>query len=92
MQTMNISLPDPLKDFIDHQIAEGRYSSGGIPPRFWRAAPHRRPKNALHNGELSITFHCSRADNSPDGEMVASSDAFYPSGRAPAFEACWNRP
>ena len=27
MQTMNISLPDPLKDFIDHQIAEGRYSS-----------------------------------------------------------------
>ena len=27
MQTMNISLPDPLKDFVDHQIAEGRYSS-----------------------------------------------------------------
>jgi antitoxin ParD1/3/4 len=27
MQTMNISLPDPLKDFVDHQIADGRYSS-----------------------------------------------------------------
>jgi len=27
MQTMNISLPDPLKDFVDHQVAEGRYSS-----------------------------------------------------------------
>lgn len=27
MQTMNISLPDPLKDFVDNQIAEGRYSS-----------------------------------------------------------------
>jgi antitoxin ParD1/3/4 len=27
MQTMNISLPNPLKDFVDHQIAEGRYSS-----------------------------------------------------------------
>lgn len=27
MQTMNISLPDPLKDFVDCQIAEGRYSS-----------------------------------------------------------------
>jgi antitoxin ParD1/3/4 len=27
MQTMNISLPDPLKEFIDRQIAEGRYSS-----------------------------------------------------------------
>jgi antitoxin ParD1/3/4 len=27
MQTMNISLPDPLREFVDHQIAEGRYSS-----------------------------------------------------------------
>jgi Arc/MetJ-type ribon-helix-helix transcriptional regulator len=27
MQTMNISLPDPLKDFVDHRIAEGHYSS-----------------------------------------------------------------
>jgi len=27
MQTMNISLPEPLKAFIDGQIAEGRYSS-----------------------------------------------------------------
>jgi antitoxin ParD1/3/4 len=24
---MNISVPDPLKEFVDHQIAEGRYSS-----------------------------------------------------------------
>ena len=27
MQTMNISLPDPLKQFVDGQIAAGRYSS-----------------------------------------------------------------
>jgi antitoxin ParD1/3/4 len=27
MQTMNISLPDPLKKFVDHQIAQGRFSS-----------------------------------------------------------------
>jgi antitoxin ParD1/3/4 len=27
MQTMNISLPDPLKGFVEHQIAGGRYSS-----------------------------------------------------------------
>jgi len=26
MQTMNISLPEPLKDFVDRQIAAGRYS------------------------------------------------------------------
>ena len=27
MQTMNISLPDPLKEFVEHQISDGRYSS-----------------------------------------------------------------
>ncbi len=27
MQTMNISLPDPLKDFVEAQITSGRYSS-----------------------------------------------------------------
>ena len=27
MQSMNISLPDPLKAFVDGQVAEGRYSS-----------------------------------------------------------------
>lgn len=27
MQSMNISLPDPLKQFVDSQVAQGRYSS-----------------------------------------------------------------
>lgn len=27
MQSMNISLPDSLKQFVDGQIAQGRYSS-----------------------------------------------------------------
>lgn len=27
MQTMNISLPEQLKDFVDHQVNSGRYSS-----------------------------------------------------------------
>ncbi len=27
MQTMNISLPDQLKDFVDGQLGSGRYSS-----------------------------------------------------------------
>ena len=27
MQSMNISLPDPLKAFVDGQLATGRYSS-----------------------------------------------------------------
>lgn len=27
MQSMNISLPDPLKQFVDGQVAKGKYSS-----------------------------------------------------------------
>ncbi len=27
MQTMNISLPEQLKEFVDEQVASGRYSS-----------------------------------------------------------------
>jgi antitoxin ParD1/3/4 len=27
MQSMNISLPEPLKEFVDAQIASGRYST-----------------------------------------------------------------
>ena len=27
MQSMNISLPEPLKQFVERQIASGRYSS-----------------------------------------------------------------
>jgi len=27
MQSMNISLPDPMKQFVDGQVARGRYSS-----------------------------------------------------------------
>ncbi|MGB7183621.1 MAG: type II toxin-antitoxin system ParD family antitoxin [Burkholderiaceae bacterium] len=27
MQSMNISLPDPLKDFVDGQVVQGHYSS-----------------------------------------------------------------
>ena len=27
MSTMNISLPETLKDFVDQQVASGRYSS-----------------------------------------------------------------
>ena len=27
MQSMNISLPEPLRQFVDRQVASGRYSS-----------------------------------------------------------------
>jgi antitoxin ParD1/3/4 len=42
MQSMNISLPDPLKQFVDVQIAKGRYSSASEYVRELIRADERR--------------------------------------------------
>jgi len=42
MQTMNISLPDPLKQFVDSQVAGGRYSSASEYVRELIRADERR--------------------------------------------------
>lgn len=48
MQTMNISLPDPLKEFVDGQIAEGHYSSASEYVReLIRADEQRKARQAL---------------------------------------------
>jgi antitoxin ParD1/3/4 len=48
MQTMNISLPDPLKEFVDGQIAEGHYSSASEYVReLIQADEQRKARQAL---------------------------------------------
>lgn len=48
MQTMNISLPDPLKQFVDEQVAQGRYSSASEYVReLIRADERRKAEEAL---------------------------------------------
>ena len=48
MQTMNISLSDPLKEFVDGQIAEGHYSSASEYVReLIRADQQRKARQAL---------------------------------------------
>ena len=48
MQSMNISLPDPLKQFVDGQVAEGRYSSASEYVReLIREDEKRKAKNKL---------------------------------------------
>jgi antitoxin ParD1/3/4 len=48
MQTMNISLPDPLKRFVDSQVAGGRYSSASEYVReLIRADERRKAEDAL---------------------------------------------
>lgn len=48
MQSMNISLPEPLKDFVDGQVAQGRYSSASEYVReLIRADERRRAEEQL---------------------------------------------
>jgi len=42
MQSMNISLPDPLKQFVDGQVGQGRYSSASEYVRELIRADERR--------------------------------------------------
>jgi antitoxin ParD1/3/4 len=53
MQTMNISLPDPLKAFVDGQVAQGRYSSASEYVReLIRADERRKAQEALESALL----------------------------------------
>jgi len=50
MPSMNISLPDPLKDFVDGQVARGRYSSASEYVReLIRADERLRAEEALES-------------------------------------------
>lgn len=52
MQSMNISLPDPLKQFVDGQIAQGRYSSASEYVRELIRADEKRKAEELLEAEL----------------------------------------
>jgi putative addiction module CopG family antidote len=47
MQTMNISLPDPMKQYVEEQVSAGSYSSASEYVReLVRAEPRQRPAGA----------------------------------------------
>ena len=49
MQTMNISLPDTLKDFVEEQVSSGNYSSASEYMReLLRGALERKANERLH--------------------------------------------
>jgi antitoxin ParD1/3/4 len=48
MQTMNISLPDPMKQYVEEQVSRGSYSSASEYVReLVRADQNRRDRDAL---------------------------------------------
>ena len=65
MQTMNISLPDPLKQFVDGQVSQGRYSSASEYVReLIRADERRKAQETLEAALLEGL-------NSPESPLAA---------------------
>jgi len=64
MQSMNISLPDPLKKFVDGQIAQGRYSSVSEYMRELIRADEKR------KAEEHLEAKLLEGINSPESELT----------------------
>ena len=65
MQSMNISLPDPLKQFVDGQIAQGRYSSASEYIRELIRADEKR------KAEEQLEVKLLEGLSSPESELTA---------------------
>ncbi|MBF0400843.1 MAG: type II toxin-antitoxin system ParD family antitoxin [Magnetococcales bacterium] len=63
MQSMNISLPEPLKQFVDGQIAQGRYSSASEYMRELIRADEKR------KAEEQLEAKLLEGLNSPESEL-----------------------
>ncbi|MFZ4685322.1 MAG: type II toxin-antitoxin system ParD family antitoxin [Hyphomonadaceae bacterium] len=66
MQSMNISLPEPLKQFVDGQISTGRYSSASEYIRELIRADEKRKAEELLEAKLLEGL------NSAESELTAA--------------------
>ena len=62
MESMNISLPEPLKRFVDEQIAAGRYSSAS---EYVRALIRQDEKHKAQERLESLLLEGLGSDESP---------------------------
>lgn len=65
MQSMNISLPDPLKQFVDGQIAQGRYSSVSEYMRELIRADEKRKAEDLLEAKLLEGLNSQESELTP---------------------------
>ena len=65
VQSMNISLPDPLKQFVDGQIAEGRYSSVSEYVRELIRADEKRKAEAQLEAKLLEGLNSRESEMTP---------------------------
>ena len=66
MQSMNISLPDPLRQFVDSQISTGRYSSASEYVRELIRADEKR------KAEEQLEAKLLEGLNSAESELTAA--------------------
>ncbi len=66
MESMNISLPDPMKQFVDGQIAQGRYSSVSEYVRELIRADEKRKAEEWLEAKLLEGL------NSPESELTSA--------------------
>lgn len=66
MQSMNISLPDPLKQFVDGQIARGRYSSASEYVRELIRADEKRKTEEQLEAKLLEGLNTADRELSPE--------------------------
>jgi len=66
MQSMNISLPDPLKSFVDRQVETGRYSSVSEYVRELIRADERRKAEEALEAKLLEGLRSAEREFSPE--------------------------
>ena len=65
MQSMNISLPDPLKQFVDGQLRSGRYSSASEYVRELIRADEKRKAEDLLEAKLLEGLSSAESELTP---------------------------
>lgn len=75
MQSMNISLPDPLKQFVDGQVAQGRYSSASEYVRELIRADEKRKAEEQFEAKLLEGLASPESELTPADWRALRSDA-----------------
>ncbi len=65
MESMNISLPEPLKQFVDGQISTGRYSSASEYVRELIRADEKRKAEEQIEAKLLEGLHSAESELTP---------------------------
>jgi antitoxin ParD1/3/4 len=75
MQSMNISLPDPLKQFVDDQVSQGRYSSASEYVRELIRADEKRKAEEQLDAKLLEGLNTTESELTPSDWSAIRAEA-----------------